>query len=441
MRIVINTGETSLQTIIPQQIMKPFADSLNHFLTDRLDMPSRIADFSDDLIASADLILLGLGINWICQLLFNMISRHSTKMLHSKWHKYLVKRRIGNHLILLIPGIVIYFLIYLVFETGSHTLRLLHRIDIVYMIAAMMAIANSLMLAFLDFYMTTEKSRSRPLQGLVQGLQIVLFFTGSIICIAVLIDKSPTALLTGLGASAAVLMLIFKDSILGFVAGVQLMQNDMIKIGDWIQMNDGSANGTVEKITLNTVKVRNWDNTVTTIPPYTLVSIPVKNWRGMQESGGRRVDKRLFMDMGTIAVCTPDQTRKIVQDIPLMRGWNGASGSEPTPEDTVLPENKGTVTNAQLFRTYIKEYLRSHSGVNQELDLIVAQREPTPSGLPVEIYFFLKDKIWDEFETIQSDIFDHLIAMAPSFGLSLYQFPSTISPAQPVLSSSGKYQA
>lgn len=422
--------------------MAHLIDSLNSFLTGRLGIENRIADFTDDIIAVTLLIAIGFGLNWACQGMFRVISKHSNRLIHSKWHNYIVRRRLGHHLIMLIPGIVIYFLLYSIFGSESTILQLLHRVDIVYMIVVMMLIANATLLAFLDFYTTTEKSRNRPLQGLIQGLQIVIFFIGTIICVAVLIDKSPVVLLTGLGASAAVLMLIFKDSILGFVAGVQLMQNDMVKLGDWIQMNDGSANGVVEEINLNTIKIRNWDNTVTTIPPYTFVSTPVKNWRGMQESGGRRVDKRLFIDMKTIRICTAEQMAQIVRDIPLMAGLEPdlrqASASAGQTDTEIKPADRNTsrqtstsitdtgVTNSQLFRTYIRLYLQSHPGVNKTLDLIVAQREPTQSGLPIEVYFFLKDKVWDEFETIQSDIFDHLIAMAPSFGLELYQLPSKI---------------
>ena len=282
---------------------------------------------------------------------------------------------------------------------------ILGRIDIVYLTVVGVMICNSLLMMFLDYYSHTDKSRNRPLKALVQAVQVALVFIGGIVCIAVLIDKSPKALLTGLGASAAVLMLVFKDSILGFVAGVQLSQNNMIRIGDWVQMPDSSANGTVEEITLNTVKVRNWDNTITTIPPYTLVSTPFKNWRGMQESGGRRVDKMLYLDMRSIEVCTPDMVDEIRKNIPLMKDLK--------PLD--MP------TNSQLYRIYIEKYLRSHPVVAQDLDLIIAQRQPGQFGLPVEVYFFLTDKVWNEFETIQSDIFDHLIAMSSEFGLKMYQ--------------------
>ena len=271
-----------------------------------------------DITATAAVVISGILTNWILQLIFRLISKQNLRLLKSKWHPYLVKRRLGHNTLLLIPGLVMYIGPYLFFEKGDNMIRILHRLDISYMLIVITIIANSIMLAFLDIYSTTEKNRSHPLQGLVQGLQVVLYFITGIIVVAVLIDKSPTVLLTGLGASAAVLMLVFKDSILGFVAGVQLSQNNMIKLGDWIQLPDGSANGTVEQITLNTVKVRNWDNTISMIPPYTLVTSVFKNWRGMQESGGRRVDKCIFIDMNTLETCTPDMIADLRKAVPLI---------------------------------------------------------------------------------------------------------------------------
>lgn len=317
------------------------------------------------------------------------------------------QRKTGQKALLLIPGIVAYYILNAEIITNAHVTEIGGRLTMVYIVVVGLITANSLLLGFQDIYSRSGKDKQHPMKGLVQAIQIVMFFIGTIITVGILIDKSPAALLTGLGASAAVLMLVFKDSILGFVAGVQLSRNNMIRIGDWIQMPDGSANGTVEEITLNTVKVRNWDNTITTIPPYTLVSTPFKNWRGMQESGGRRVDKMIYLDITTIKICTPDMVNDIRKDIPLMKDLK--------PSD--MP------TNSQLFRIYIEKYLRSHPVVAQDLDLIIAQRQPGQFGIPIEVYFFLTDKVWDRYEKIQSDIFDHLIAAASDFGLKLYQLP------------------
>ncbi len=338
--------------------------------------------------------------------------------------KKVIKRKIWKHVLLLAPGIAFYILPYLFFDKGAPVIRIMHKIAVVYLIVVIIMIANAILLAFLDFYSTTDKNRSHPLQALVQGLQVILYFVGGIIIIAVIIDKSPTVLLTGLGASAAVLMLIFKDSILGFVAGVQLSQNNMVKLGDWIQMPDGSANGTVEEITLNTVKVRNWDNTLTMIPPYTLVTTPFKNWRGMQESGGRRADKCIYVDLTTLEVCDKAMIERIGRDIPLMDSYlkalpkHGQAGGGDGIGDTEM-----MMTNIQLYRTYLELYLRSCPDVNSSLDLIVTQKEPTAYGLPIEVYFFTREKAWAVYEKQQSDIFDHIMAMAPYFGLRLYQRP------------------
>ncbi len=317
------------------------------------------------------------------------------------------RREILRNILLLIPGIAADFVIHSGIIQKKYLHDLFGKLTVVYLIMIGLLVANSLLTAFLEIYSKSEKNRNHPLKALVQGMQVVLFFVGGIVVVGVLIDKSPTALLTGLGASAAVLMLIFKDSILGFVAGVQLTQNNMVRLGDWIQMPDGSANGTVEEITLNTVKVRNWDNTITMIPPYTLVSSPFKNWRGMTESGGRRVDKMIRLDMDSLEIMTPDMTADLKKSVPLMRDYTPSEGEHPT--------------NSQLYRIYIEKYLRSHPVVAQNLDLIIAQREPSEFGLPIEVYFFLTDKVWNEYEKIQSDIFDHLLSMASEFGLKLYQ--------------------
>ena len=318
------------------------------------------------------------------------------------------RRAILRNVLLLIPGIAADLILHSGLIRATYLAELCFRLTNVYIAVITVLIFNTLLLAFMDVYSTSEKSKNRPLKALIQGLQVALFFIGGIIVVAILINKSPKVLLTGLGASAAVLMLIFKDSILGFVAGVQLSQNNMVRIGDWIQMPDGTANGTVEEITLNTVKVRNWDNTISMIPPYTLVSSPFKNWRGMMESGGRRVDKMVYLDITSLEVCSDDMLADIRKAVPLM--------SDYTPKTD-------KTANSQVFRTYVERYLRQHPVVAQNLDLIIAMREPTELGLPIEVYFFLTDKFWAEYETIQSDIFDHLHSMAPEFGLRLYQYP------------------
>lgn len=320
------------------------------------------------------------------------------------------KRKVIRNILLLIPGIAADFVIHSSLIKEEKLRHLLVKLDTVYLIIIGITICNSLLLTFLDIYSKSDRSRHHPLKGVVQALQIIMAFIGIIIITATLIGKSPAALLTGLGASAAVLMLIFKDSILGFVSGAQLVQNNMIRLGDWIEMPDGSADGIVEEITLNTVKVRNWDNTISTIPPYTLISSPFKNWRGMMESSGRRVNKRIMLDVTTIKMCSEDMVSAICSRIPMMKDYAPEPGAD-------LP------TNSQLYRIYIVRYLKAHPIVAQHLDLFAAQREVGECGLPIEVYFFITNKQWEEFEAIQSDIFDHFMAMAEAFELKLYQLP------------------
>ena len=388
------------------EIAKRFYD----LLIDRLDLSNEMGTFLYSAVMITAMIAIGIGVYWIFQSIFRVFMHHSTKLKNSGWQSRLMKRNLSRNILLIIPGIVLYFIPHLIYVKGDSMIRLLHRGDLIYILIVLIMIMNSILLTFLDYYSTTDKNRKHPLKGIIQGLQVVLVFIGSIIIIAILLDKSPGVLLTGLGASAAVLMLVFKDSILGFVAGVQLSQNNMIRIGDWIQMPDGSANGNVEEITLNTVKVRNWDNTISMIPPYTLVSSPFKNWRGMLESGGRRADKNIYIDVNSLEVCTQDMIKDIHKTFPIMA-------------ECVEDNADKILTNVQLYRLYIERYLRHHPDVNQQLDLIISQKEATPYGLPIEVYFFIKDKAWAPFEKKQSDIFDHLLTVVPDFGLKLYQRP------------------
>ena len=368
----------------------------------------KLANMFDETIIAVLMIGVSIGLDYLCQAIFVGGMRRYTKRAPHQWNTLLMKRKVVHHLIHVLPGILVYFLLPLAFVRGKEILEFSQKICAVYIIAAILFTINGLLLVMLDVYNAKDKQKSRPMKGFVQVLQVLLFFIGGIIIIAVLLDKSPMTVVAGLGASAAGLMLVFKDSILGFVAGVQLSANDMLRIGDWISLPNDTANGTVEEITLNTVKIRNWDNTISTVPPYTLVNNSFQNWRGMQESGGRRVNKNIYLDMTTLKFCTPDMLDVIRKDVPLMADYQPAEGEVPT--------------NAQLYRIYIERYLRSLPVVNQDLDLIISQKEPTTYGVPVQVYFFSRNKVWKEYERIQSDIFDHLLVMVGKFDLKLYQY-------------------
>ncbi len=368
----------------------------------------KLANMFDETIIAVLMIGVSIGLDYLCQAIFVGGMKHYTKRAPHQWNTLLMKRRVVHHLIHILPGILVYFLLPLAFVRGKEILDFSLKICAVYIIAAILFTINGLLLVMLDVYNARDKQKNRPMKGFVQVLQVLLFFIGGIVIIAVLVNKSPMTLFAGLGASAAVLMLVFKDSILGFVAGVQLSANDMLRIGDWIQLPNGVANGTVEEITLNTVKIRNWDETISTVPPYTLVNNSFQNWRGMQESGGRRVNKNIYLDMTTLKFCTPEDLDAIRKNVPLMADYQPAEGEVPT--------------NSQLYRIYIERYLRSLPVVNQDMDLIISQKEPTTYGVPIQVYFFSRNKVWREYERIQSDIFDHLLAIVGKFDLKLYQY-------------------
>ena len=368
----------------------------------------KLANMFDETIIAVLMIGVSIGLDYLCQAIFVGGMKHYTKRAPHQWNTLLMKRRVVHHLIHILPGVLVYFLLPLAFVRGKEILDFSQKICAVYIIAAILFTINGLLLVMLDVYNARDKQKNRPMKGFVQVLQVLLFFIGGIVIIAVLVNKSPMTLFAGLGASAAVLMLVFKDSILGLVAGVQLSANDMLRIGDWIQLPNGVANGTVEEITLNTVKIRNWDETISTVPPYTLVNNSFQNWRGMQESGGRRVNKNIYLDMTTLKFCTPEDLDAIRKNVPLMADYQPAEGEVPT--------------NSQLYRIYIERYLRSLPVVNQDMDLIISQKEPTTYGVPIQVYFFSRNKVWREYERIQSDIFDHLLAIVGKFDLKLYQY-------------------
>ena len=368
----------------------------------------KIANTFDEMIIAALLVILAIGLDYLCQAIFVGSMKKLAQHTHYQWDSLLLKRKVVHHLVHTIPGILVYALLPLAFIRGKGLLLLSQKICAVYIVFALLLAINGFILVFLDMYNMRQVNKNRPIKGFMQVLQVFLFFIGGIVIIAILIGKSPASLFAGLGASAAILMLVFKDTILGFVAGIQLSANDMLRPGDWITVPGSNANGIVQEITLNTVKIQNFDNTISTIPPYTLVSASFQNWRGMVESGGRRVMKSIFLDLNTIKFCTPDMLNTFRKEIPLLADYK--------PDEGVTP------TNSQMFRVYVEKYLTSLPVVNTDLDLIISQLQSTEYGVPIQIYFFSRNKIWKEYERIQSDIFDHFFAMIPKFELKVYQY-------------------
>ncbi|EKN07780.1 mechanosensitive ion channel family protein [Parabacteroides johnsonii] len=368
----------------------------------------KIANTFDEMIIAALLVILAIGLDYLCQAIFVGSMKKLAQHTHYQWDSLLLKRKVVHHLVHTIPGILVYALLPLAFIRGKGLLLLSQKICAVYIVFALLLAINGFILVFLDMYNMRQVNKNRPIKGFMQVLQVLLFFIGGIVIIAILIGKSPASLFAGLGASAAILMLVFKDTILGFVAGIQLSANDMLRPGDWITVPGSNANGIVQEITLNTVKIQNFDNTISTIPPYTLVNASFQNWRGMVESGGRRVMKSIFLDLNTIKFCTPDMLDTFRKEIPLLTDYQ--------PDEGVTP------TNSQMFRVYVEKYLTSLPVVNTDLDLIISQLQSTEYGVPIQIYFFSRNKVWKEYERIQSDIFDHFFAMVPKFQLKVYQY-------------------
>lgn len=293
---------------------------------------------------------------------------------------------------------------------------------------AAMAIGEALGLAN-QLYERRPESANRPIKGYVQVLKILLYAGAAILIVAALMEQSPLLLLSGLGAMAAVLMLVFKDTILSLVASVQLTSNDMLRVGDWIEMPQLNADGDVIDIALHTIKVQNWDKAITTIPTHRLIAESFKNWRGMAESGGRRIKRALLLDQNCIRFLSTGERRELGR-IALIRDyldrkqdelgeWNarlGDAGREPA--------NARRVTNIGTFRAYVVAYLRARTDIADGMTLIVRQLAPTPQGLPLEIYCFTGTTAWSDYEDIQSDIFDHLLAILPAFHLRPFQEPS-----------------
>lgn len=387
--------------------------------------------WADDLTSGIILVVI-LAIAFlgdaICRHIILTAVARLVKKTKATWDDIVFDRKVLTHVSHLVAAILLYILLPLAISNLG-LLSFIQRICMIYIIAVFLKFISSLLTALFHVYSEKEQFRDRPLKGLLQTVQVILFFIGGIIIVSILIDKSPMVLLTGLGASAAVLMLVFKDSIMGFVSGIQLSANNMLRVGDWIQMPKYGADGTVIEVTLNTVKVRNWDNTITTIPPYALVSDSFQNWRGMQESGGRRIKRSIRIDMNSVKFCTPEMLAKY-KKIQLLKDY--IEETEKVIEDynkehgidNSILVNGRRQTNLGVFRAYLTNYLKSLPTVNQDLTCMVRQLQPTEQGIPLELYFFSAIKAWVPYEGVQADVFDHVLAIIPEFDLHVFQNPT-----------------
>ena len=373
-----------------------------------IGIPSHMLDKMDELLFLIVIVIIAFIVAGIVHAVLVHLAKKILKRKRVGFFESMFKYGVFRKLTAIIPPLMVSALLPFAFSKDSAWFILSEKITWIYFFIALIISVNAILNTVGDELKKNKQLKNRPMKGFIQVLQVLLFFVGGIVIIAIIVNKSPASLFAGLGASAAILMLVFKDSISGFVAGIQLSANDMVRPGDWITLPSGAANGTVQEITLNTVKIQNFDNTISTVPPYTLVSSPFQNWRGMVQSGGRRVMKNITLDLTTLQFCTPEMLDRYRKEIPLMADYQ--------PEAGVVP------TNSQVYRVYIERYLCSLPVVNQDLDLIISQKEATMYGVPIQVYFFSRNKVWKEYERIQSDIFDHLLAMVPKFDLKVYQY-------------------
>ncbi len=359
------------------------------------------------------LVALILLISYIMTKLFRHLVIPAVHKITSRtkatWDDYLFNEKMMTSFCRMIPPIMFYLLLPFVFNNVPQVLDILLKGCLIYLVITTLMLVNSFLNSLYEISNEHETLRNRPLKGIYQMINLVAIGIGIILIISILIDQNAATILAGLGASAAVLMLIFKDSILGLVAGVQLSANDMLRPGDWITMPKYGADGDVLEVSLTTVKVRNFDKTITTIPPYALVSDSFQNWRGMRETGGRRIKRSIFIDMTTVHFCSEREKEMFAS-----RGWIDEAQAKPETQ----------VVNLYVFRNYLQNYLKEHPRTHKELMIMVRQMQPTSEGLPLEIYCFSNTTVWPEYEQIQGEIFDHILAVIPEFGLRIFQRPS-----------------
>ena len=346
-------------------------------------------------------------IGGICRKVFIPLIRKITSRTEYTWDDHLLSDDVLNDICRLIAPVAIYALIPFILPADTLQVLLL-KFSKIYILAVFMKLLCTVISSFYAISSEHDKLKNHSMKGFYQMLKLTVICIGSIVIISTLVDKDPVALLTGLGAGTAILMLVFQDTIKGFVAGIQLIANDMLRPGDWITMPKYGADGDVMEVTLTTVKVRNWDKTIITVPPYALVNDSFQNWRGMFDNGGRRIKRSINIDMNTVRFCTPEELESYKSQ-PWMEDFE-ATGKE--------------VVNLYIFRHYIGYYLSHHPKVNPDMIMTVRQLQPTAQGMPVELYFFSADTAWLKYEHLQAEVFDHVLAMLHVFDLKAFQSPT-----------------
>lgn len=373
------------------------------------------------------IVLIAVVCDVVCKLLINKLLLPVIRRTKFEWDDHLYDKKVVARLAALAPAFILYAFLPSAFEPEGSWYVLTERICKVYIIALILRFLNGMLNAFLDIFNEKEELRHYPIKGGIQTLQVILFSIGFISIVGTIIDESPARLFAGLGASAAVLMLIFKDTILGFVAGIQLSANNMLHKGDWITAPAHNANGIVQDVTLNTVKVRNFDNTTTTIPPYALVSGSFTNWRSMFESGGRRITRQILLDVNSITFLDEEELHQFESNFLIgefvSQRLQAIADARAAGNLFLVEELR--VTNTLLFRVYLENYIRQMGQSNPDMLYMVRYLPMAEKGLPVELYLFSSEKVWKIYEGIAADLMDHTLGITREFGLRIYQSPGS----------------
>ena len=375
-------------------------------------------------------MILSVILYYIAKWIISSVLKHISQRTSTVWDDILYDYKVFHRMAFLIPGLLIRVLASETLnEFGIKTVHVVQSIASIYIIWIFMFVILTFFKALNAIYQTLEVSKYRPIKPFLQVAAIIVYIIGGLLILAYVMDEKPVTFLAGLGAASAILMFVFKDAILGLIGGIQLSANDMVRPGDYISMPKYGADGNVLEITLTTVKIRNGDMTITTVPTYALVSDSFQNFRGMTESDGRRIKRSVLININSVRFCTPEMIEKFSK-IQLISNYiadketeHKTYNAQESVNDAVLI-NSRQQTNLGVFMAYLRAYLQSNSNLNPGMDMVVRQLQPTEIGIPIEVYAFSKIKTWVEYEAIQADLFDHILAVIPEFNLQVFQRPS-----------------
>ncbi len=401
-------------------------EALHNYLSNTLSLNYKFVTSAVIIIAIAIVAWLG---NWIAKRIILVFVKKYVDKSKNQYDDILYEKKVFNRLSQLVPALIIYFTISIAVPYNPKFIQVIKDITAVYMVMVISLTITAFFNAVNEIYDKNPKHKGRSIKSYIQAINIIVFSIGIIIALSVILHKDVTTLLAGLGAMTAVILLIFKDSILGLVAGTQLTANDMIRVGDWIVVPKYDADGVVEEITLNIVKVRNWDKTVTSVPTYALMTNSFINWRGMEESGVRRIKRHINIDMKSTKF-VDDKLFEKFSSIELIKDYVTKKKQEIDEYnkthniDTSNPVNGRRMTNIGTFRKYLEAYLKHNENIHTGVTFLVRHLQPSEKGIPIEIYVFSKIQEWAKYEEIQADIFDHILAVIPEFELRVFQEPA-----------------